>query len=46
MGLNSIMNKDQIIKEDWFNKFHIGNDEPGERHWRDDDEQRAWERIK
>lgn len=40
------MNKDQVIKKDWFTKFHIGNDEPGERHWRDPGEMRVWESNK
>lgn len=40
------MNKDQVIKEQWFDKFHIGNDEPGERHWREDGEYRVWQSNK
>ena len=32
-------NKDQNIKSNWFDIFPIGNDQPGNRHWRDDSEQ-------
>jgi len=28
-------NKDQVIKDNWFTKFPLGNDVPGERHFRD-----------
>jgi hypothetical protein len=31
-------NKDQNIKSDWFTRFPVGNDQPGVRHWRDDNE--------
>lgn len=33
-------NKDQVIKSDWFNRFPIGNDAPGVRHFRDAGEER------
>ena len=40
------MNKDQVIKSNWFDKFHIGNDLPGARHSRDEGELRVWESNK
>lgn len=33
-------NKDQNIRSDWFTEFPVGNDLPGIRHWRDDNEKR------
>jgi len=40
------MNKDQVIKSNWFDKFHIGNDEPGTYHFREEGEKRVWESNK
>jgi hypothetical protein len=42
----SVLNKDQVIKSDWFTKFHIGNDAPGVRHFRDEVEEHLWETKK
>lgn len=33
-------NKDQNIRSGWFTEFPVGNDQPGVRHWRDDNERR------
>ena len=33
-------NKDQVMKTNWFDRFPIGNDAPGVRHFRDSGEER------